>query len=569
MKRRIIFLFSLLLALALLFSACGFLTLLPQSQTPEEQEPDTPDDPETPEEPDDPWRFLDEADEIAEDGGFYRAMTNDDRADLNTIYQEKLLATRAFAEVPAAKGTTWYVSSLNGNDQNSGTSPAAAWKTTANCASKVQEGDTILFECGSVFRRTKNDYFIRGLKNGVTLATYGEGAKPIFYGSINVPAQKWIKVAGKPNLYYYDGSSLNLNIYSDVGAIVFNEGEAWGIKTLMLFNDPSTKKDPAYKTLALENVSNGLQTMDLPSYTFPNGTALQGDLSFYHDYNQKRVYLYCEGGNPGERFSSVELSLNMFAFSMENPAENMTFLNLDFRNFGSHVIRTLNCKDLIVKNCEFRFVGGTIQPSYGTWRNYYTRLGNAVENWNACNGMLVENCYFDQMYDTAMTTQSNDNVVSTRVIYRNNVAKNMWFGVELWTTGNVEFNRVKVAGNYFCNIGEGFTSQRPDKDEYGYSISAFIKVSGGPYYTGNSFSVTGNIADGTIGKMVFCNYPKTKTYPEGILFDGNTYIAGADVDFARFFGKTDGITYPYTQTGVSSVWSYGIESHGKFYYIEN
>ncbi len=550
---------AILLAIIMLLPACK--KTIPGD--PSDLPPDNP--------PDEVLPSVDDL--LDEEGDAYSTLTADTRAKLDSIYQQKVEGTQAFAEVPAATGTTWYVSSIHGNDSYSGKSPDRAWKTTANCASKVGEGDTILFECGSVFRRTKNDYFIRGMKNNVTLATYGEGAKPIFYGSINVPASAW-KQVGNSNIYYVTGSSIgisNLNIDNDIGTIVFNEGEAWGIKTLMTFSDTETKQNPKNKTLALEGVSNGLTTVDIPSYDFTGGADLKGDLSFYHDYSQKRVYLYCKGGSPGTRFSSIEFSLNMFAFSTQSPAKNLTFLNLDFRNYGSHVIRTMNCENLTVKNCSFRFVGGSIQKNYGTWRDYYTRLGNAVENWNACNGMVVENCFFDQIYDTAMTTQSNDSVASKNITYRNNVAQNVWFGIELWTVSSgVEFSNVDVSGNYFAKIGEGLTSQRPDKNEYGYSINAFIKCSSQNHQMSN-FSVTENVADGTNGKMVFCLQLKTNQNPEGVLFDRNVYVASTDVDFARFFGKktADGTTYAFTAKEIAEVQQLGVEKNGKFYYYES
>ncbi|MBE6529950.1 MAG: hypothetical protein E7680_05070 [Ruminococcaceae bacterium] len=561
MNYRMLSLFALLLAVVLLFSACGF------SKTPDEQDqPKTPGG-QTPGDQTNPSETPDESGDPDWQGGFFEPLTAEVRVGLAAVYTQKLIATQGFAPV-TTHGTVYYISSVNGKDYNAGTSPKAPWRTLANC-SRVKEGDTILFECGSVFRRTKNDYFIRDLPNRVTLATYGEGAKPIFYGSINVPAEKWIRVSQNSDIYYFEDRSLKLNIYNDVGAIVFGDGEAWGIKTLQTFSDPETKKNPDGYTLALEGVSNGIETKDIPSYPFTSGLSLQGDLSFYHDYNEKRVYLLCEGGNPAERFGSVELSLSMFAFSMQNPAADITVLNLDFRNFGSHVLRPMNCENFTVKNCEFRFVGGAIQSDYGTWRNYYTRLGNAVENWNSCNGMLVENCFFDQIYDTAATTQSNSDVVSKNIVYRNNVMQNVWFGIELWTTSNVEFSGVDVTGNYCTKIGEGFTTQRPDKIDPGttFSVNAFIKVSGGPYDTKDDFSVTHNYIDGTNGKMLFCNYPKGTSYPNGILFDYNTYVGSTEVDFARFFGKMNGTTYAYTENGIAAVWARGIEKNGKFYYL--
>ena len=501
--------------------------------------------------------------------GEIAAVTPAVRKELDDIYAQKLAATKAFAE-PKTNGTVYYVSSINGNDSNSGKSPAQAWKTMANIGN-VLAGDTVLFECGSVFRRTTNTTFFT-VKTGMTLGTYGEGAKPIFYGSLSVPAGQWKAVSGKSNLYYFEKSSLNLSLKNDIGAIVFNGGEAWGIKIQMTYNDNESKQNPANRTLALEGVDNGLAVYDIPSYALAKGEDLKGpDLSFYHDYGQKRVYLYCEGGNPGERFDSVELSFRAYAFGGMANCSDITIQNLDFRNFGDHVIRTTNITNLTVQNCEFRFVGGTIQEDYGGWRNYYTRLGNAVENWDSCNGMLVENCYFDQIYDTALTSQSNSDVSSKNITYRNNVAQNMWFGVELWagnTSSNkiVEFDNVDVSGNYFAKIGEGFTTQRPDKVDPGtdYSVNAFIKVSRGPYQM-SQYTVTDNIVDGSNGKMLLCNQPKTNTSESGVLFDRNTYVGNSDIDFGVISGKK----YPYTASNIAAVQAMGFEKNGKFYLAES
>ena len=505
------------------------------------------------------------------DQNAFRPLTPEVRAELDAIYRQKLEVAQGFAPVEPT-GTVYYVSSIHGSDDFDGTSPDRPLKTPGACTPKLQKGDTILFECGSIFRRSVNDAFITDLKNGVTLATYGIGPKPIFYGSIKVPAEDWVRV-GNSNVYCFDGKALDLNIYGDVGSIIFDEGKIWGVKTLMTFKDPKTKKIPANETLALRGVYNGLETVDIPSYPFTCGADLRGDLSFYHDYSEKRVYLCCEGGNPAERFSSVELTLSRFPFYMENHAANITFLNLDFRNFGTHVIRPMNCKNITVKNCEFRFVGGVIMPQYGEWRNYYTRLGNAVENWGSCNGLTVENCYFDQLYDTVVTTQSNSAVASKKVICKNNVAERFWWGVELWTAGNVEFSGVDVSGNYFKQMGEGFTTQRPDKidPDTDCSVNAFVLLSNGPYEMKRSFSVTDNIVDGSTGKMLFCSWPKTNETDDGVRFDRNTYVAPAGGDFARLFARLDkngGVTCPYTAEGIAQAQKSGIEEDGVFYFTE-
>ena len=501
--------------------------------------------------------------EVVDDSA-WKSLTTSARTELNNLYQQKLAATQAFAAVPAATGTTYYISSIHGNDSNNGKSAATAWKSPKK-ANAARSGDVVLFECGSEFRRGNELFFT--LQSGVTYATYGSGAKPIFYGSIDASnPNKWEKVSGKTNLYKFK-DKIMLDNESDIGSIVFNGGQAWGIKIQRTYTN--TKAEGVYsdQTLELKNVSNGLKTYDkIESYTLKNGTDLKTyDLSFYHD--ALYVYLYCEGGNPATRFSSVELSQHKFAFDGDG-VSNVTVLNLDFRNFGNHAAHVFNCVNFTIKNCSFIFIGGTVDMSYGSWRKCDTRLGNAVENWNSCDGMVVENCFFDQVYDTAMTTQSNSNVSSKNVTYRNNVVQNVWFGVELWTTSNVEFSGVDVSGNYFTKIGEGFTTQRPDKVDPGttYSVNAFIKFSGGPYEMHNSCSVTDNIIDGTNGKMLFCNYPKTNTSEDGVVFDRNTYVGTTGVDFARLFGKTTGTTYRYSEGGIAKVHALGMETSGTFYY---
>ncbi len=501
--------------------------------------------------------------EVVDDSA-WKSLTTAARNELDGIYQQKLAATQAFAAVPTATGTTYYISSLHGNDNNNGKSAATAWKSPKK-ANAAKSGDVVLFECGSEFRRGNELFFT--LQSGVTYATYGSGAKPIFYGSIDASnPNKWEKVSGKTNLYKFK-DKIMLDNESDIGSIVFNGGQAWGIKIQRTYTN--TKAEGVYsdKTLELKNVSNGLRTYDkIESYTLKNGTDLKTyDLSFYHD--TQYVYLYCEGGNPATRFSSVELAQHKFAFNGDG-VSNVTVLNLDFRNFGDHAAHVFNCVNFTIKNCSFIFIGGTVDMSYGNWRKYDTRLGNAVENWNSCDGMVVENCFFDQVYDTAMTTQSNSDVSSKNVTYRNNVVQNVWFGVELWTTSDVEFSGVDVSGNYFTKIGEGFTTQRPDKVDPGttYSVNAFIKFSGGPYEMHNSCSVTDNIIDGTNGKMLFCNYPKTNTSEDGVVFDRNTYVGTTGVDFARLFGKTTGTTYRYSEGDIAKVHALGIETGSTFYH---
>lgn len=494
---------------------------------------------------------------------YWQAETADVRATLNATYEEKYVATEAFAQVTPT-GTVYYISSVNGNNINNGKSKNAAWKDCSMLGSaSLKSGDTVLFECGSVFRTQVS------MVSGVTYSSYGTGAKPIFYGSINASgASKWETVSGKTGLYRYKEIISARN--NDVGNICFDGGAAWGIKIQKL-------KD-SNKTLELGNVSNGLETFKkIPSYTFSSGKDLGTyDLCYYHD-DSGYVYLYSKSGNPGTRFKSIELGQPTRIFYGSNVSD-VTVCNLDFRGSGTFAIRTQVCKNLTVKNCRFFFIGGCIQYDYDdSWRTYKTRYGNAVENWGGCDGMTVKNCYFNQVYDAAMTTQSNSEVEMKGVVYRNNVIENVWFGVELWAgdgNGGCKFTNVDVGGNYITGIGEGMTTQRPDKVENGAGVEAFIKISRGGY-TVTDASVTDNVINGSIGRMVSCIQPLTDANENGFLFDRNTYVSLTDTVFLTIPSAFPNCTNEYGASTankkyekkvIENLISHGFESNGTFYF---
>ena len=84
-------------------------------------------------------------------------------------------------------GTIYYVDSVNGNDENNGTSENSAWRTLDKVNQKVyQPGDQILFKSGGVWSG-------RLMPNGsgedgkpIIIGKYGGDARPILNGSSNV-----------------------------------------------------------------------------------------------------------------------------------------------------------------------------------------------------------------------------------------------------------------------------------------------------------------------------------------------------------------------------------------------
>ena len=477
-------------------------------------------------------------------------------AELNAQFDEKKAESDGFYDIGKVTGTTYYVSSVNGKDTNNGKSPQTAWKSVSKLSGVVfNKGDAVLFECGSEFRETVS------LKSGVTYASYGSGEKPVFIGSVNASkTSDWEAVSGVKNLYVYKG---NGNV-TNLGAIIFNGGEAWGIKIQQLTD--------AKKSLALEDVSNGLTTFDkISSFDLKDGKDIgkngKYDLSFYEDTS--KVYLYCKDGNPAQRFSSIELAPNKMIFSGSN-ISNVTIANINFRNSGRMAIRTQVCNNLAVYNCGFEFIGGSVMADTQDFgRNYETRLGNAIENWNGCDGMIVENCYFNQIYDTAMTTQSNtDGTDMVNISYKNNVVENVVYAIELWSSGaekaHCDFKNIAIDGNVCRNIGYGFTTQRPDK------VTGFLSAKGS-YYEYENAVIKNNVIIGSIDWLLRTNNIKTDANSNGYLMDENIYVnaLGNDIgmlssQFPKFSSEIK--EWEYTYENIKKFIEAGVEKNGKFYY---
>ncbi len=477
--------------------------------------------------------------------------TEDVLARLDKEYAEKKKKTEGFYSEKIT-GTVYYISSVNGCDENDGRAPERAWRSCSMLASsELTCGDTVLFECGSVFRERVK------LTCGVTYSSYGKGEKPLFYGSIDASAKDaWEKVG--EDLYRYKNV---IDMHNDIGNIVFDSGKAWGIKI--------QKCDDCDMSLALKRVTNGIEFFEeIASVPFERGEQLpRVDLAYFHS-NDGYIYVCSKNGAPNERFSSVELSQSITVFYLYGYTENVTFSNLHVVCAACFGIRTSGCKNITVRNCEFEFIGGAIQFGYECpWRNYRTRYGNAIENWGSCDGMTVENCYFNQIYDAGITTQSNDaHARMENLRYHENVFNCNQYAFELWGGGSESyFGNVSIKGNIGKNTGDGFSTQRPDKGhESFFNSKGRHKISNGV--------ITDNVSIGSVGCIMRSNRLCSKEYREGYFFDRNVYVyetgkcfALISKDYPSFSG--DIVPVEYSEETVKLLENDAFEQNGSFYYF--
>lgn len=341
------------------------------------------------------------------------------------------------------KGKTYYVSST-GDDFNDGLSQKSAWKTLdrVNSAALVS-GDAVLFERGGVWRGQ-----LKG-KAGVTYSAYGKGNKPKLYASPeNSADEKLWDATDTKNIYVYVK-----NVANDVGTIVFNDGEAHAIKAVV------------------RTETNGATFNNTTGEPFKGYADLTTDLHFYHDLKTGKVYLYSTEGNPGKRFKSIEMNIKQHVITIGGGG--ITVDNLCVKYGGAHGISSGTTKDLTVTNCEFGWIGGSIQAEGIFGRNYATRYGNAVEIYGGCENYTIENCYIYQVYDAAVTQQVNGKdktIKMTNVNYVDNVMEYCNYSVEYFLSQLEEGNKsmikdFRIAGNLMWYAGYGLSEQRPDKTE--------------------------------------------------------------------------------------------------------
>ncbi len=314
----------------------------------------------------------------------------------------------------------YYVSN-SGNDSNNGLTPNTAWASLSKASSVAGSASTktyVLFERGGVWRGqlVTSSY--------VTYSAYGKGDKPKLYaspfnagGSTN--ASKWVKNSG--NIWTITSSQLK----SDVGALVFDDS-LYAIKKLK-------KSD------------------------------VKSDLDFYHDYKNGIIYLY-SATNPANRFKSIEFNLGQHIVKGKS---YVTIDNLCIKFGGNHGVSAGSSYSLTVKNCEFGWIGGSLQnPASST-----TRYGNAVEIWGYCSDFTVIDNYIYQIYDAGITQQITltDNTLRKheRVLYSGNVIENCNYSIEYWITStntNPSYiDTFLIEDNLMWYAGYGLCQTRSDK----------------------------------------------------------------------------------------------------------
>lgn len=330
------------------------------------------------------------------------------------------------------KGKTYYIANDGSNDNN-GLSQEKPFKTIDAVRNLLNPGDAVLFKRGDVFR---NVFIWSGAGNGnmmkgITYGAYGEGEKPVLMQS----KENYAKSA------YWEATDVK-NVYKltkklkNVGVVVFDND--------IYAHDPNAKYG---------------YIMNKDAFGFDGYKDLNSDLQFYSDYDEGDFYLYSAEGNPGSRFSDIEIGEGQNIFTGQ--AQDLVIDNISFMYTGQHAVGLNNSQNVAVTNCIFSWIGGSILSWDRNAKNV-VNYGNAVEVYVSCDGLTVENNWMYQIYDTGITVQywGGEEVSKQKDIeYKRNLIEYVHWGIEYVNITRTGFTKnMHVAYNVFRYGGYGWGS---------------------------------------------------------------------------------------------------------------
>lgn len=289
--------------------------------------------------------------------------------------------------------TTYYFSSISGDDQYDGLTEKTPWRSLEKMNQAVIEpGDTILLQCGSLWRGQLLPHSGEPGKP-VTYGTYGDGPRPIIQNSVEMTQESDWQATDRPNIWK---SSANHAFTYDVGNIIFNHGA----------------KPCGWKRWKLDDVK---QSPD-----------------FFYCLAEQCVYLYAEA-NPATLYTSIEFAMNKVIVAQAGK-HDVIYDGLAVRYGAGHGFGGGETKRLVIRNCDIYYIGGGHQFTTADGRP--VRFGNGIEFWNCGEEHLVENNRLWEIYDAAITNQGRGQgefqSIQRNITYRNNTIWNAEYSFEYW-----------------------------------------------------------------------------------------------------------------------------------------
>ena len=358
---------------------------------------------------------------------------------------------------------TYYLAATNGNDSNAGTSEATPWKTIAKVnGSQFQPGDFILFKRGETWREQLTIPSSGAEGNPITFGAYGSGNKPLILGSVEKNSTaNWINEGN--NIWISTGT-----MSRDVGNLIFEEGRSCGMKVW-------------------------------------NQTDLDTQGKFWYDSLDNKVKIYSTI-NPAIFYNgSIECAQKFSGGLINITDRNYVIIeNIELRYCGSHGIYGSRLDNIIIRECNFSYIGGSEQSDQ-------VRYGNGVELWGNAHDCVIEKCKLWEIYDAALTNQASSTSQQYNIYYRYNIIWNCEYSYEYWSTAttsstaNIRFEN-SICADAGCGWGHVqrpsatgrhlfFWDNRATTDNIYVRNNIFYNTTsvGNPIHISNIFNGLGNV----------------------------------------------------------------------------
>ncbi len=317
----------------------------------------------------------------------------------------------------------YYIDRNHGNPAADGVTPATARADYRDLP--LIPGDTVLFKRGTFVR--ENLERTPGTPDApITYGAYGDGENPVFCGSVDVSdTAKWTEI--RPNIWKYTEP-----LPSEACNFIYDNGRIGA-------------------TLRWEE---NLLCAQGDWYDSRMGCRKQ-----HFSPEEEKVLLYSEG-NPGEVYSHIECAVwgrrNLSANANCTVCEDLCFYGSGVHGIsgGSHHVT--------VRRCSFLFIGGAV------WnRQLRIRFGNAIEFWERGDDILIEDCYFNNIYDSCITHQGTQKCKpAENFIMRRNLFVN--YGMGAYEGRDKMAIGMEFTDNLCLHAGGGFSGfgdTKPRKSE--------------------------------------------------------------------------------------------------------
>ena len=330
-------------------------------------------------------------------------------------------------------GITYYIAADGKSEEGTSSNNPMNLKTALN--KKYYGNDKILFKNGDIFYGTvKFDIEIDN-NSYVYIGSYGESSqKPIIRG-LNMLSNYNAWEVEESGIYKID-LSIEENFYGigNIGSDPYNIGFLVDEQGTIYGNRKNSK------------------------------TNLKNEFEFYCEKN----YIYVKSNdNPSKKIGMIGFAPrnNLLRLSSNTIVEN---LNIQYTGAHGIVNEDFNIENVYIRNCIVENVGGSVMDSKN-----FTRYGNAIQFWESCDNILVNQCIIRNSYDSGFTIQGN-NVKNgfKNVCVDNNIFINNNYSIEMFCKNNL-LGEVQIVDGYkncvfnnniFINQGKGWSFDvRPDK----------------------------------------------------------------------------------------------------------